>query len=226
MAHYGIGELTAVTILAELGDCRRFSSSRDAVRYAGLGHHRPPVRSAPRPRASLAARGRPRCAGRCSRPPRSPRAPGSPDRDYYRQAAERLGAQPRLPGGRAQAAQAQLPHAARARRGGAATRLNPGMRAQPSLTPMHRGRLPACSCRHRRVDGPERPSGRNASLRDHPINHHVAGPEPPRAADRDKAGRPRAPRPAPPTARTHPQTTNDLDHINPDAALADASLHR
>ena len=36
MAHYGIGELTAVTILAELGDCRRFSSSRQAVRYAGM----------------------------------------------------------------------------------------------------------------------------------------------------------------------------------------------
>ena len=36
MAHYGIGELTAVTILAELGDCTRFSSSRQAVRYAGL----------------------------------------------------------------------------------------------------------------------------------------------------------------------------------------------
>jgi transposase len=34
--HYGIGELTAVTILAELGDCTRFSSSRQAVRYAGL----------------------------------------------------------------------------------------------------------------------------------------------------------------------------------------------
>ena len=33
---YGIGELTAVTILAELGDASRFSSSRDAVRYAGL----------------------------------------------------------------------------------------------------------------------------------------------------------------------------------------------
>ena len=33
MGHYGIGELTAVTILAELGDCRRFSSSRHAVRY-------------------------------------------------------------------------------------------------------------------------------------------------------------------------------------------------
>lgn len=36
MAHYGIGELTAVTILAELGDATRFSSSRQAVRYAGL----------------------------------------------------------------------------------------------------------------------------------------------------------------------------------------------
>jgi hypothetical protein len=36
------------------------------------------------------------------------------------------------------------------------------MRAQPSLTPMRRGRLPARSCRHARVDGPDRPSGRNA----------------------------------------------------------------
>jgi hypothetical protein len=33
---YGIGELTSVTILAELGDCERFSSSRQAVRYEGL----------------------------------------------------------------------------------------------------------------------------------------------------------------------------------------------
>jgi transposase len=36
MAHYGIGKLTAVTILAELGDAGRFSSSREAVRYAGM----------------------------------------------------------------------------------------------------------------------------------------------------------------------------------------------
>ena len=74
MAHYGIGELTAVTILAELGDCTRFSSSRQAVRYAGLEHHRVSVRSAPRARAHLA----PRTArvalgavrGRAGRPPR------------------------------------------------------------------------------------------------------------------------------------------------------------
>jgi hypothetical protein len=38
-----------------------------------------------------------------------------------------------------------------------------GLRAQPSLTPMHRGRLPACSCRHHPVDGLHRQSGRTAS---------------------------------------------------------------
>ena len=36
------------------------------------------------------------------------------------------------------------------------------VRVKPSQSPMHRGRLPALSCRHPRVDGPERPSGRNA----------------------------------------------------------------
>jgi transposase len=36
MGHYGIGELTSVTVLAELGDVGRFSNSRDAVRYGGM----------------------------------------------------------------------------------------------------------------------------------------------------------------------------------------------
>jgi transposase len=35
-AHYGIGPLTAVIIWAEMGDTRRFRSSDDAVRHAGL----------------------------------------------------------------------------------------------------------------------------------------------------------------------------------------------
>ena len=37
MAHYGIGELTSVTILAELGDARRFSilARRGPLRRAG-----------------------------------------------------------------------------------------------------------------------------------------------------------------------------------------------
>jgi len=34
--HYGIGELTSVAILAELGDAGRFRNSGQAVRYAGL----------------------------------------------------------------------------------------------------------------------------------------------------------------------------------------------
>jgi transposase len=34
--HYGIGPLTSVAIWAEMGDTRRFSSSSDAVRHAGL----------------------------------------------------------------------------------------------------------------------------------------------------------------------------------------------
>jgi transposase len=33
---YGVGPVSATAILAELGDCRRFSSSDDAVRHSGL----------------------------------------------------------------------------------------------------------------------------------------------------------------------------------------------
>ena len=36
------------------------------------------------------------------------------------------------------------------------------VRAQLAPNPMHRGQLPASSCRHVRVDGLQRPSGRNA----------------------------------------------------------------
>jgi transposase len=35
-AHYGIGGLTAVAVWCELGDCRRFTRSMQAVRHAGL----------------------------------------------------------------------------------------------------------------------------------------------------------------------------------------------
>ena len=45
------------------------------------------------------------------------------------------------------------------------------VRATPPVTPMHRGRLPACRCRHARVDGLQRPSGRTAfpQRETHPI---------------------------------------------------------
>jgi transposase len=91
MAHYGIGELTAVTILAELGDCTRFSSSRQAVRYAGLDitvyqsdRHRAP--------GHISRQGPPALrwalyeAAQVAR-----RGERSPDREYYLEAKERVG---------------------------------------------------------------------------------------------------------------------------------------
>ena len=57
------------------------------------------------------------------------------------------------------------------------------VRAKPFVTQMRRGRLPAPSCRHARVDGPERPSGRNASPSGiTPSNIMSPAPEPTRGS--------------------------------------------
>ena len=84
MAHYGIGELTAVTILAELGDCTPvlLLAARGPLRRDG--HHRAPVRPAPRARAPLPPGAAGAALGAVSRPPRPRGRQGSPDRDYYR----------------------------------------------------------------------------------------------------------------------------------------------
>jgi transposase len=89
-AHYGIGELTAVTILAELGDARRFSSSRRAVRYAGMDIT---VAESDRRRAPghLSRQGPPALRWALYEAAQVARRPTAPDRDYYEQAAERLG---------------------------------------------------------------------------------------------------------------------------------------
>ena len=89
MAHYGIGALTAVTILAELGDARRFSSSRHAVRYSGLDItvHQSDQRRAP---GHLSRQGPPALRWALFEAAQVARRPGSPDRDYYTQTAERL----------------------------------------------------------------------------------------------------------------------------------------
>ena len=145
MAHYGIGELTSVTILAELGDCRRLLLLAPGRPLLRAGHHRLPVRPAPRARPPLppgtasAALGAVR-----SRPSRTP--PAQPGPRLLRPGRRAARRQPRLPRDRAQAAHAQLPHAARARRGGARNPHDPPRCARkPSLTPMRRGQLPPCS---------------------------------------------------------------------------------
>jgi len=88
--HYGIGELTAVAILAELGDVRRFTSSRHAVRYAGLDItvHQSDQRRAP---GHLSRQGPPALRWALYEAAQAATRPGSPDRAYYEQAAARLG---------------------------------------------------------------------------------------------------------------------------------------
>lgn len=90
MGIYGIGELTSVTILAELGDARRFSSSSDAVRYAGLDVT---VSQSDQRRAAghLSRQGPPALRWALYEAAQVARHPGSPDRDYYLKAKERLG---------------------------------------------------------------------------------------------------------------------------------------
>ena len=90
MAHYGIGEITSVAILAELGDARRFASSRHAVRYAGLDVT---VSESDRKRAPghLSRQGPPTLRWALYEAAQVARRPNSPDRDYYEQAAARLG---------------------------------------------------------------------------------------------------------------------------------------
>ena len=90
MGIYGIGHLTAVTILAELGDARRFSSSRDAVRYSGLDItvSQSDKRRAP---GHLSRQGPPALRWALFEAAESAHRKTSPDREYYLQAAERLG---------------------------------------------------------------------------------------------------------------------------------------
>jgi transposase len=89
-AYYGVGELVAVTILAELGDCRRFENSRDAVRYGGMDIT---VRQSDRHRAPghLSRQGPPALRWALYEAAQHARFPNSPDREYYLKAAEKLG---------------------------------------------------------------------------------------------------------------------------------------
>jgi transposase len=91
MAEYGIGPLLAPAIVAELGDVRRFGSSRRSVRHSGLD-------------ITVHASDERRLAGHLSRqgPPvlrwalyeaaKCAARPGSPDHGYYLSVKHRLGA--------------------------------------------------------------------------------------------------------------------------------------
>jgi hypothetical protein len=99
------------------------------------------------------------------------------------------------------------------------------VRAQPFVTQMRRGQLPAGSCRHARVDGPERPSGRNASP-SAIAQSNIMSPARNQPGSRTEVRRgARAHTTLTATARTHQQP--DAAHpINPDPALDAGSLHK
>jgi transposase len=87
---YGVGPLTSVAILAELGDTRRFQNSRDAVRYAGLDVtvYQSNTRRSP---GHLSRQGPPALRWALYEAAPAARRPTSPERPYYDQLAARIG---------------------------------------------------------------------------------------------------------------------------------------
>ena len=90
--HYGIGPLTSVVVWCELGDCRRFTSSDDAVRHAGLDVT---VYSSDgkRTRGHLAKQGPPLLRWALYEAAVYAGRPSSPDHAYFRSVKKRLDGQ-------------------------------------------------------------------------------------------------------------------------------------
>jgi transposase len=90
MVHYGIGELTSVAMVSELGDTRRFSSSRKAVRFAGLDvtvHSSDDKRAA----GKISRQGAPVLRWAAYEAAQAAWRKDSPDHDYYLKTKERIG---------------------------------------------------------------------------------------------------------------------------------------
>jgi len=89
-AHYGIGPLLGAIIWAELGDCRRFRNSDQAVRFAGLDIT---VWSSDGKRSAghLARQGSPMLRWALFEAAMAATHETSPDHDYYAQTKDRLG---------------------------------------------------------------------------------------------------------------------------------------
>jgi transposase len=91
MRHYGIGPQVACAILAELGDTRRFSSSRQAVRFAGLDVTVHESDSKRRP-GQISREGAPVLRWAAFEAAESACKPASPDHAHYIELKQRLGA--------------------------------------------------------------------------------------------------------------------------------------
>ena len=101
------------------------------------------------------------------------------------------------------------------------------VRAQPSLTQISRGQLPAGSCRHARVDGLERLSGRNASPSGiTPSNIMSPAPEPTRGSWTEVRLGARAHNTHPINRAHAPPANRSTNPTTPDPALDVRSLHK
>ncbi|MER7653039.1 MULTISPECIES: transposase [Streptomyces] len=90
LEHYGVGPVTAVAIWAELGNARRFSSSRQAVRHTGLDvtvYSSDTKRSPDR----LARQGPPLLRWALFEAAKCAARPSAPDYAYYQQVKARCG---------------------------------------------------------------------------------------------------------------------------------------
>jgi transposase len=90
MTMFGVGPLTSAAILGELGDARRFSSSRHAVRFAGLDVtvYSSDARRSP---GRLSRQGSSVLRWAVYEAAQTAARPGSPDHAYYLTLAARLG---------------------------------------------------------------------------------------------------------------------------------------
>ncbi|HEX4108235.1 MAG TPA: transposase [Solirubrobacteraceae bacterium] len=141
-AHYGIGP--AVMILAELGDCTRFSSSRLVVRYAGtdITMRRSDQRRAP---GHLSRPGPPALRWALFEAAQPACRKTSQDRRYYAPAAQRLGHDRACLSVARKLLKRSYHTCASSARRHCSPHERPGARQAPRHTD-RRGRLPACPC--------------------------------------------------------------------------------
>ena len=170
MGQFGMGELTSLVTLCELGDVQRLSASRKAVRMAGIdiGVHRSDRRSRV---GKLTRQGSPQLRWALYEAALSASRPTSPDHADYLALKARGLPHTRVADDRAQARAALLPHPARARPRRA--RADPDhLSTRPSLQRPHSTmapKLPTSSLNdggsHVSVAAHQRPSGRSRSTR-------------------------------------------------------------
>jgi hypothetical protein len=98
--------------------------------------------------------------------------------------------------------------------------------AKPFVNQMRRGRLPAASCRHVLVDGPERPSGRNASPGITPSNIMSPAPEPTRGSRTEVRLGARAHNTRTINRAHSPPAPSSSTPTTPDPALDSGPLHK